>query len=127
MTRPVVIGIFVVAMVAVIVAADILFFRDLDLDMIGMGPYIPHHDTPLGRDIPFTPDYAADHLRLGLNMIAATRLYLHDVNIAATTALQALPPTTRLITGQINAAKRKGHRSAAMKCRRSACSFPGWG
>ena len=71
-------------------AGDILFFRDLDLDMIGMGPYIPHHDTPLGRDIPFTPDYAADHLRLGLNMIAATRLFLHDVNIASTTALQAL-------------------------------------
>ena len=71
-------------------AGDILFFRDRDLDMIGMGPYIPHHDTPLGRDIPFTPDYAADHLRLGLNMIAATRLFLHDVNIASTTALQAL-------------------------------------
>ncbi len=71
-------------------AGDVLFFRDLDIDMIGMGPYIPHHDTPLGRDIPFTPEYAAEHLRLGLNMIAATRLFLHDVNIASTTALQAL-------------------------------------
>ncbi len=71
-------------------ANDIVFFREMDLDMIGMGPYIPHHDTPLGQDIPFTPEYAADHLRLGLNMISATRLFLHDVNIAATTALQAL-------------------------------------
>ena len=71
-------------------ADDILFFRDMDLDMIGMGPYIPHHDTPLGMDIALTPAYAADHLRLGLNMIAATRLFLHDVNIASTTALQAL-------------------------------------
>lgn len=71
-------------------AGDILFFRDMDLDMIGMGPYIPHHDTPLGKDIALTPDYAADHLRLGLNMISATRLFLHDVNIASTTALQAL-------------------------------------
>ncbi|MGI5869637.1 MAG: [FeFe] hydrogenase H-cluster radical SAM maturase HydE [Kiritimatiellia bacterium] len=71
-------------------AGDILFFRDLDIDMIGMGPYIPHRDTPLGRDIPFTPDYAVGRLRLGLNMIAATRLFLHDVNIAATTALHAL-------------------------------------
>lgn len=71
-------------------AADILFFREMDLDMIGMGPYIPHHDTPLGRDIPFAPEYAAEPLRLGLNMIAVTRLYLHDVNIASTTALQAL-------------------------------------
>ncbi|MDD2598800.1 MAG: [FeFe] hydrogenase H-cluster radical SAM maturase HydE [Kiritimatiellae bacterium] len=71
-------------------ANDILFFHELDLDMIGMGPYIPHHDTPLGQEIAFTPDYAADHLRIGLNMISVARLYLHDVNIAATTALQAL-------------------------------------
>lgn len=71
-------------------ADDILFFREMDLDMIGMGPYIPHRDTPLGSDIPFTEAYAASRLALGLNMIAATRLYLHDVNIAATTALQAL-------------------------------------
>ena len=28
-------------------ARDIVFFRDLDADMIGMGPYIPHPDTPL--------------------------------------------------------------------------------
>ncbi len=71
-------------------AADIIFMRDMDIDMIGMGPYIPHHDTPLGRGIPFTPEYAADHLCLGLNMISAARLFLHDVNIASTTALQAL-------------------------------------
>lgn len=76
-------------------AGDILFFRDQDLDMIGMGPYIPHHDTPLGQTIELTPDYAADHLRLGLNMIAATRLFLHDTNIASTTALQALAPDGR--------------------------------
>ena len=71
-------------------AGDILFFREIDLDMIGMGPYIPHHDTPIGSSLELTPAFAADQLRLGLNMIAVTRLYLHDVNIAATTALQAL-------------------------------------
>ncbi len=71
-------------------ADDIRFFHEMDVDMIGMGPYIPHHDTPLGRDIPFTKEYAASHLIIGLNMIAATRLYLHNVNIAATTALHAL-------------------------------------
>ena len=71
-------------------ADDIVFFRNMDLDMIGMGPYLPHRDTPLGRDIELTPEYAAKQLKLGLKMIAATRLYLHDVNIAATTALQAL-------------------------------------
>lgn len=71
-------------------ANDIEFFHDMDLDMIGMGPYLPHKDTPLGKDIGLTPEYAAKQLKLGLKMIAVTRLYLHDVNIAATTALQAL-------------------------------------
>ena len=71
-------------------ARDIEFFHALDLDMIGMGPYLPHRDTPLGEKIAFTPEYAAEQLDLGLRMIAVTRLYLHDVNIAATTALQAL-------------------------------------
>ena len=71
-------------------ARDIEFFAAMDVDMIGMGPYLPHHETPLGKGIDLTPAYAAEHLRLGLNMISATRLYLHDVNIASTTALQAL-------------------------------------
>lgn len=69
-------------------AQDIIFFGEIDADMIGMGPYIPHPDTPLGKIAP--PIDKAQRLHLGLNMIAATRLYLHDVNIAATTALQAL-------------------------------------
>ncbi len=74
-------------------AGDILFFQELDVDMIGMGPYIVHHDTPMaGKSPEFNP---ARQLRLGLNMIAATRLALKDVNIAATTALQALDPRGR--------------------------------
>jgi len=71
-------------------AHDIEFYHALDLDMIGMGPYIPHTETPLGKDIEFAPEYAKKQLALALKMIAVTRLYLHDVNIAATTALQAL-------------------------------------
>ncbi|HKZ16610.1 MAG TPA: [FeFe] hydrogenase H-cluster radical SAM maturase HydE, partial [Geobacteraceae bacterium] len=31
-------------------ANDIEIFRTLNLDMIGVGPYIPHHDTPLGQN-----------------------------------------------------------------------------
>jgi len=76
-------------------AADIEFFAAEDVDMIGMGPYIPHADTPLGKDVPCTPELRKDRLELGLRMIAATRLYLHDVNIAAATALQALDPEGR--------------------------------
>ena len=74
-------------------AADIRFYGEMDVDMIGMGPYIPHPDTPLGVSAPQVPDSA--RLALGLKMIAVTRLYLHDVNIAAATALQALAPDGR--------------------------------
>lgn len=69
-------------------ADDILFFAAIDADMIGMGPYIPHPDTPLAAVAGGIS--AEDRIRVALNMITATRLHLHDVNIAATTALQAL-------------------------------------
>lgn len=74
---------------------DIEFFRELDVDMIGMGPYIPHHETPLGREFPEFGADPARQLERGLKMIAATRLQLKDVNIASTTALQALAPDGR--------------------------------
>ena len=72
---------------------DLEFFRELDIDMIGMGPYLPHSETPLGRAVhDFDPER---QLTLGLKMIAAARLSLRDVNIAATTALQTLAPDGR--------------------------------
>lgn len=73
-------------------ARDIAFFDEAGAVMIGMGPYLPHPDTPLAvRDsVP-----AAVKLERALNMIAVTRLYLHDVNIASTTALEALAPDGR--------------------------------
>lgn len=74
-------------------ADDILFFYDEDIDMIGMGPFIPHHETPFGH---LVGDYNSEtSLRMGLKMIAATRIALKDVNIASTTALQALQPAGR--------------------------------
>jgi biotin synthase len=84
---------------------DIQFFKDEDVAMIGMGPYVPHADTPLVGSGSFsasekrclTPfDYdPAENFRLGLVMIALTRLVLKDVNIAAATALQTLDATGR--------------------------------
>ena len=73
-------------------AADVLFFKEQDVDMIGMGPYIPHHATPLAEA--GVPD-PTERLRLALLTIAVVRLVLKDVNIAATTALQALAPLGR--------------------------------
>ncbi|MBR2838053.1 MAG: [Kiritimatiellae bacterium] len=72
-------------------ADDIGFFADMDVDMIGMGPFIPHPGTPLAGE----PLDAGARLLLGLKLIAVTRLHLHDVNIAAATALQALAPDGR--------------------------------
>lgn len=73
-------------------ADDIEFFHEYDIDMIGMGPYIPHEGTPLGRES--CPD-GETRLRLSLLTIAVARLALNDVNIAATTALQTLHPFGR--------------------------------
>ena len=69
---------------------DVLFFREISADMIGMGPYIPHTEAIVPDSKPITD--AATRLQLALRMIAATRLLLPDINIAATTALQTLAP-----------------------------------
>jgi len=75
---------------------DILFMKEIDVDMIGMGPYIPHRDTPMGKEIPPYSDKQKEAaLMLGLKMIAVTRIVLKDINIAAATALQALEYTGR--------------------------------
>ena len=69
-------------------ANDVLFFYDIDVDMIGMGPFIPHKDTPFGHLVDSFDETTA--LQLGLKMIAVCRIFLRDINIASTTALQAL-------------------------------------
>lgn len=80
-------------------AGDILFYRDMDIDMIGMGPYVVHHNTPIGKKVVAeggnTEAARQERFIMGLNMIAVTRLFLPDRNIAATTALQALHPLGR--------------------------------
>ena len=76
-------------------ANDTLFFKERDIDMIGMGPYIPTQNTPL--DNKKCPNNLQRY-RLALRMIAVTRIVCKDVNIAATTALQLLHPK-----GQIEA------------------------
>ena len=75
-------------------AEDILFFKDLDVDMIGMGPYIEHSDTPLyeqkDRLLPIEERY-----NLTLKMIAICRILFKDINIVASTAMQAINPKGR--------------------------------
>lgn len=66
-------------------ADDILFFKEIDADMIGIGPFIPHPDTPLR-------DAAGGTLDMALKVMALTRLLLPDINIPATTAMETLAP-----------------------------------
>ena len=75
-------------------ASDLLFFRESDIDMIGMGPYIEHQDTPLYRfrDRLLPP---GERLQLSLKMVAILRIMMKDINIAATTAMQTIDPLGR--------------------------------
>ena len=66
-------------------ADDILFFREINADMIGIGPFIPHPDTPL-------KDAAGGTLEMSLKVMALTRILLPDINIPATTAMETLAP-----------------------------------
>jgi len=76
-------------------ADDIFFFKKLDIDMIGMGPYIIHKDTPMANNTTQNSELSTQNYLLALKMIAVTRIFLKDVNIASTTALQALKPLGR--------------------------------
>ena len=97
------------------IAGDILLFRELDLDMIGVGPYIPHPGTPLGAVpivgstkmglSPFVPlaeeqggsglpaaQQAARNEQMVCKVIALARLACPQANIPSTTALATINP-----------------------------------
>jgi len=70
-------------------ASDLLFMRDFDIDMCGMGPYIEHEDTPLYKFAHLAVN-KTQKVQLSLKMIAILRIMMKDINIAATTAMQTL-------------------------------------
>jgi biotin synthase len=70
-------------------AQDLLFMRELDIDMCGMGPFLVHEDTPMRDMVDELPD-PAERVLLTLRMIALARLMMPTINISATTALQTL-------------------------------------
>ena len=77
-------------------ADDILFFKELDADMVGIGPFIPHEQTPLKDD-------EKGDFWLALKVMALTRINLPDINIPATTAMETLNPKGRIIALQSGA------------------------
>jgi biotin synthase len=66
-------------------AQDILTFKELDLDMVGVGPYICHEDTPLAGNPNGT-------VEMTFKVIALTRIVTKNAHIPATTALASLRP-----------------------------------
>lgn len=70
------------------IAQDILLVKELDADMIGIGPFIPHPQTPL-------KDEKEGSVDLTLKCISILRLLIPDANIPATTALGTLDPNGR--------------------------------
>lgn len=75
-------------------ANDLLFLKQFDVDMVGMGPYIEHEDTPL-YEFRHQLKTKQERFDLALKMIATLRLLMPDINIAAATALQAIDPAGR--------------------------------
>jgi len=67
---------------------DIQLFREANFDMIGIGPFIPHPQTPLAGSSP-------GELQLTLKVLAVTRLVTRDTNLPATTASGVLDPEGR--------------------------------
>jgi biotin synthase len=70
--------------------ADLRFLQELDPDMIGIGPFLPHHATP------FAGQPKGD-LSLTLRMLALTRLMFPHALLPATTALGTLHPNGRVL------------------------------
>jgi biotin synthase len=78
------------------IANDILLFKTLDIDMIGIGPYLPHPDTPLaarfeangGYFMPSTGTFNPEEMIY--KIIAITRIVTRKAHIPATTGFNTL-------------------------------------
>ena len=71
------------------IVEDIVYLVDFKPHMIGLGPFIPHHDTPLGR-------FPAGSVELTARLYAILRLALPQALIPSTTAMASLASGGRL-------------------------------
>lgn len=71
-----------------IAAKNIMLLRELDLDMVGIGPFLPSPDTPL-------KDEKGGTLMAALKAVALARLVLRNAHIPATTAMGTIDPQGR--------------------------------
>lgn len=71
-----------------LLAEDMLFLKELNPQMVGIGPFIPHHDTPFKNE-------PAGTMELTLFLLGCIRLMLPKVLLPATTALGTIHPRGR--------------------------------
>ena len=69
-------------------AKELLFLKELDPEMVGIGPFIPHKDTVYRDESPGT-------LEDTITMVALTRLFLPNALIPSTTALASIDENGR--------------------------------
>ena len=67
---------------------DLLFIKELKPEMIGIGPFIPHKDTPFAKESPGT-------LEQTLRLLSIIRLIHPHALLPATTALGTIDPKGR--------------------------------
>lgn len=65
------------------IANDIILFKELDLDMMGCGPFVPHPGTPL-------KDHPNGSVELTFRVLALNRIVTRDTHLPATTALSTI-------------------------------------
>lgn len=82
-------------------ANDILFFKENNFDMIGVGPFIPHPETPLWQEESY--EDKNKRFELSLKVMAVIRLLLKNINMPATTAMETIDPNGRIIALQSGA------------------------
>jgi len=71
------------------IAKDIIFFKEKDFDMIGIGPFIPHPNSVFKKE-------KQGSIALTLKTIALTRIVTKNAHIPATTALGSLEKDYRI-------------------------------
>lgn len=69
-------------------AEDLLFLEELQPEMVGIGPFIPHHDTPFAKE-------PAGSVELTLFLLSVVRILLPKVLLPATTALGTMDANGR--------------------------------
>jgi len=69
-------------------AEDLLFLEELQPEMVGIGPFIPHHSTMFAKE-------EAGSVELTLRLLSIIRILLPNVLLPATTALGTMDPKGR--------------------------------